>query len=135
MILIGGDLHVDIEERPKQNLEQHESINCASLHPVYHDYHASTALYDMFIKRPLHSAAVLCNMTAKHELHSASDPYDMTAKRQHIMIPEIGFKLYKQVEVVDQTTLPLCWNSFVGTGIQDRPVPPAEKHMESMVLQ
>ena len=30
-----------------------------------------------------------------------------------------------QVQVVDQTTHPLSWNSFVGIGIQDRPVPPA----------
>ena len=34
--------------------------------------------------------------------------------------------LYAQVQVVDQTTPPLSWNSFVGTGIQDRPVPPAK---------
>ena len=29
--------------------------------------------------------------------------------------------------VVDQTTLPPSWNSVVGTGIQDGPVPPAGK--------
>ena len=30
--------------------------------------------------------------------------------------------------MVDQTTLPPSWNSFVGTGIQDGPVPPALFH-------
>ena len=33
-----------------------------------------------------------------------------------------------QVQAVDQTTLPPSWNSFVGTGIQDGPVPPALFH-------
>ena len=38
-----------------------------------------------------------------------------------------------QVQVVDQTTLPLSWNSFVGTSIQNRPVPPAhtERHVQA----
>ena len=40
--------------------------------------------------------------------------------------------LYTQVQVVDQTTPPLSWNSFVGTGIQDRPVPPAK--LQSMEM-
>ena len=33
------------------------------------------------------------------------------------------------VQVVDQTTLPLSWHSFVSTGIQDRSVSPALQHM------
>ena len=37
-----------------------------------------------------------------------------------------------RVQVVDQTTPPLSWNSFVGTSIQNRPVLPAhtERHVQ-----
>ena len=35
-----------------------------------------------------------------------------------------------QVHTLDQTVLPSLWNSFVGTGIHNEPVPPAENSSE-----